>query len=211
MALSSGGTLRFRGEEISALDERRMRPWRRHIQVIFQDPYSALNPRITIGESIREGMITLGVGPRDAAGQRRRVAELLEQVGLEAGHMDRYPHEFSGGQRQRIGIARALAVEPQLIICDEPTSALDVSVRAQIIDLLNALQKERGVSYLFITHDLSILPRIAHRVAVMQKGRIVETGPLERIYREPQDPYTRKLLASAPKLVRDALQDALPA
>ena len=205
--LTDGQILFDEQVDLARLNERALRRWRRHIQVIFQDPFAAFNPRMTVGDSIREGMITLRVGPQDRAGQRDRVAELLRKVGLEPTHMDRYPHEFSGGQRQRLGIARALAVEPRLIVCDEPTSALDVTVRAQIIDLLNALQAEQGVSYLFITHDLSILPRIAHRVAVMQQGRIVEQGDLEQVLRQPQHPYTRRLLAAAPKLVREAVNE----
>ncbi|WP_294946751.1 ABC transporter ATP-binding protein [Sulfurivirga sp.] len=204
--LTEGRILIDESVDLARLGPRQMRPWRKALQVIFQDPYSALNPRMTVGESIREGMVTLGVGPKDRPGQLKRVAELLEKVGLEPEHMHRYPHEFSGGQRQRIGIARALAVEPRLIVCDEPTSALDVSVRAQIIDLLNRLQEEEGVSYLFITHDLSILPRIAHRVAVMQKGRIVEQGSVEQVLADPRHPYTRTLLASAPKLVREGVR-----
>jgi ABC-type oligopeptide transport system, ATPase component len=145
------------------------------------------------------------VGPKDKAGQDQRIEALLTQVGLLPEHKHRYPHEFSGGQRQRIGIARALAVEPELIICDEPTSALDVSVRAQVLALLESLQQQYQMSYLFITHDLSIIPAIAHRVAVMQTGRIVEQGSVETIMRSPQHPYTQQLLASAPQLVRDAL------
>ncbi len=203
--LTEGRLLFDETVDLARLSERQLRPWRKAIQVIFQDPYSALNPRMTIGESIREGMVTLGVGPKDKAAQRVRVGELLEQVGLEAAHMDRYPHEFSGGQRQRIGIARALAVSPRLIVCDEVTSALDVSVRAQIIDLLNQLQTEQGVSYLFITHDLSILPRIAHRVAVMHRGRIVEQGDVETVLTTPGQEYTRRLLEAAPHMVRQAI------
>lgn len=206
LALTEGELLFDEAVDLAKLSERQLRPWRKAIQVIFQDPYSALNPRMTIGESIREGMVTLGVGPQDKVAQRARVGELLEQVGLEAAHMDRYPHEFSGGQRQRIGIARALAVSPRLIVCDEVTSALDVSVRAQIIDLLNDLQRDRGVSYLFITHDLSILPRIAHRVAVMHQGRIVEQGEVAQVLTAPVHDYTRRLLGAAPRMVRDAIK-----
>ncbi|WP_130537334.1 ABC transporter ATP-binding protein [Thiomicrorhabdus indica] len=192
-------------QELTHLSERQMRPLRRKIQVIFQDPFSALNPRMTIGEIIREGMVSLKVGSQDKNEQRTRVEELLVQVGLEKSHIHRYPHEFSGGQRQRIGIARALAVEPELIICDEPTSALDVSVRAQVLGLLKELQEKYHLSYLFITHDLSIIPSIAHEVAVMQKGKIVEQGPVEEVMRHPEHAYTQSLLASAPELVRNAL------
>lgn len=194
--------------DLTQLNERKMRPLRRKIQVVFQDPFSALNPRMTVGEIIREGMNSLKVGPQDNAAQMTRVEELLEQVGLEVEHQYRYPHEFSGGQRQRIGIARALAVEPELIICDEPTSALDVSVRAQVLALLKDLQQKYHLSYLFITHDLSIIPSIAHEVAVMQKGKIVEQGCVEQVMTAPQHAYTQSLLASAPKLVRKALEIA---
>lgn len=197
------GTIRFDGDEITRLSERAMKPLRKKVQVIFQDPFSALNPRMTIGACIREGMQSLGVGAQDRTSLDARVDRLLEQVGLLPEHKTRYPHEFSGGQRQRIVIARALAVEPALIICDEPTSALDVSIRAQVLDLLESLQQRHGLSYLFITHDLSIISRIAHRVAVMEQGKIVETGPVEAVLHTPQHPYTRQLLGSAPKLVRE--------
>ena len=197
------GSVRFEQIELVPLNGKALRPYRRKIQVIFQDPYSALNPRMTIGEIIREGMNSLNVGPKDKAGQDERIKELLLKVDLEAEHAERYPHEFSGGQRQRIGIARALAVEPELIICDEPTSALDVSVRAQVLKLLSDLQKESGVSYLFITHDLSIIPTIAHEVAVMKEGKLVEQGLVSEVLKNPQHEYTKRLLNSAPKLVRD--------
>lgn len=193
---------------MNKLSERAMRPLRKKVQVIFQDPFSALNPRMTIAEIIREGMNSLQVGPKNREEQNQRIEELLLQVGLLPEHMQRYPHEFSGGQRQRIGIARALAVEPELIICDEPTSALDVSVRAQVLNLLHDLQLKYGISYLFITHDLSIVPTIAHRVAVMQQGKIVEQGDVEQVMQNPQNAYTQSLLASAPELVRKALKVA---
>lgn len=196
------GTIEFAGQDITKLNEKQLKPFRRRIQVIFQDPFSALNPRMTIQEIIREGMVSLRVGPQDRAWQEQRIIELLAQVGLEAEHRWRYPHEFSGGQRQRIGIARALAVEPELIICDEPTSALDVSVRAQVLQILKDLQVRYEVSYLFITHDLSIVPSLAHRVAVMQKGKIVEQGKTEQVLYTPQHPYTQTLVKAAPKLVR---------
>jgi ABC-type uncharacterized transport system, duplicated ATPase component len=190
------------------LSEKAMKPFRKKVQVIFQDPFSALNPRMTINEIIREGMNSLQVGPKTRAEQDKRIESLLEQVGLLPEHKYRYPHEFSGGQRQRIGIARALAVEPELIICDEPTSALDVSVRAQVLALLKDLQKTYQMSYLFITHDLSIVPSIAHHVAVMQAGKIVEQGLVEEVMQNPQHDYTQRLLASAPSLVRQALEQA---
>lgn len=197
------GKVYFDQTDLTSLSEKQLKPYRRKIQVIFQDPYSALNPRMTIGEIIREGMNSLNVGPRDKAGQDARIQQLLCKVDLLAEHAERYPHEFSGGQRQRIGIARALAVEPELIICDEPTSALDVSVRAQVLKLLSDLQQENGVSYLFITHDLSIIPTIAHEVAVMKEGKIVEQGLVTDVMQNPQEPYTQTLLASAPKLVQE--------
>ncbi len=190
--------------DLLPLNERHMKPFRKRVQVIFQDPFSALNPRMQIRDIIREGMNTLKVGPKTPTEQDARIDELLEQVGLLPEHKFRYPHEFSGGQRQRIGIARALAVEPELIICDEPTSALDVSVRAQVLELLNRLQQQYHMSYLFITHDLSIIPAIAHQVAVMKEGQIVEQGPVEDIMLNPQHDYTRKLLDSAPELIKQA-------
>jgi peptide/nickel transport system ATP-binding protein len=177
-----------------------MMAYRSKIQIVFQDPYSALNPRMTIGETVREGMISLHVGSKDRAVQDRRIKELLVKVGLDASYMQRYPHEFSGGQRQRIGIARALAVEPELIICDEPTSALDVSVRSQVLKLLKKLQEESGLSYLFITHDLSIIPTVADWVAVMREGKIVEYGGVDSVLKNPKNAYTKKLLKSAPKI-----------
>lgn len=190
------GRISFLNHALIGMSEREMRPLRKHLQVVFQDPYGAFNPRMTVGKLIREGMDSLNVG--EPSNRDARVAELLSLVGLEPAHAGRYPHEFSGGQRQRIGIARALAVEPSLIICDEPTSALDVTVRGQILTLLDELQQRMGVSYLFITHDLSIVPRIAHRVAVMQAGNIVETGTTEEVLTSPKEAYTQRLLASAP-------------
>ncbi len=190
------GRISFLNHALIDLSEREMRPLRKHLQVVFQDPYGAFNPRMTVGKLIREGMDSLNVG--EPSNRDARVAELLVLVGLEPNHAQRYPHEFSGGQRQRIGIARALAVEPSLIICDEPTSALDVTVRGQILTLLDELQQRMGVSYLFITHDLSIVPRIAHRVAVMQAGKIVEMGTTEQVLTAPKEAYTQRLLASAP-------------
>ncbi len=194
---AQGGQVSFLGNtDVLSRSERAMRPLRQALQVVFQDPFSAFNPRMTVGKIIREGMDSLDVG--DPAERDLRVDALLMRVGLDPEHKHRYPHEFSGGQRQRIGIARALAVEPKLIICDEPTSALDVTVRGQILDLLENLQQQMGVSYLFITHDLSIVPRIAHRTAVMRAGKIVEMGATETLLTQPQQAYTQQLLASAP-------------
>lgn len=195
----AGGSIHFRGEPLHKLDRQGMLPWRREIQVIFQNPFSSMNPRMSVGEIIAEGMLSLGV-EADADRRDTRIRELLQRVRLEPSHASRYPHEFSGGQLQRVAIARALAVNPQLIICDEPTSALDVSIRAEVLELLAELQREFGVSYLFITHDLSIVPSLAHRVGVMQWGKLVEQGTAEQILTTPQHPYTQALLASVPTL-----------
>ncbi len=194
------GSVIFEDQNLAHLHKRALKPYRQKIQVVFQDPFSALNPRMTIGDIIREGMVSLGIGPKQKTLQDDYIKELLLKVELEAEHMHRYPHEFSGGQRQRIGIARALAVNPELIICDEPTSALDVSVRSQVLHLLQKLQRESGVSYLFITHDLSIVPTIADEVAVMKDGKIVEQGLVKDVMENPQHRYTQKLLEAAPKL-----------
>ena len=191
------GSIEFDGTELASLAPDMVRTHRSDIQIIFQDPYGSMNPRLRIGEIVEEGMITLGRQP-DTERRRTRVAELLELVGLPPECVDRYPHEFSGGQRQRICIARALAVEPRLIVCDEPTSALDVSVQAQILNLLKSLQEKIGVAYLFITHDLSIVNFIAHEVAVMYLGRIVELGSVRDVFEFPAHPYTRALLAAVP-------------
>ena len=193
----TAGNIAYAGQVISTLSRKGMLPLRRKIQVIFQDPYSSMNPRMTVQRIIEEGMISLGMG-MSSLQREERVIELLTRVKLEPEHRHRYPHEFSGGQRQRIAIARALAVAPELIICDEPTSALDVSTRAEVLKLLQELQKELGVSYLFITHDLSIIPQLAHRVAVMKDGQIVETGATEDVLTEPRHNYTRELLSAVP-------------
>lgn len=192
--------------DLSKLSDKQMKPFRKKVQVIFQDPFSALNPRMTISDIIREGMVSLKIGSGKKVDQDSRIDELLKQVGLEIEHKYRYPHEFSGGQKQRIGIARALAVEPELIICDEPTSALDVSVRTQVLDLLDELQQKYQMTYLFITHDLSIIPKIAHQVAVMKEGKIVEQGNVQDVMQNPQHTYTQKLLNSAPQLVQEVYQ-----
>ena len=198
---ATDGSILFNGVNLSRLSQKEFLPYRRKIQIIFQDPYASLNPRMTIGEIIREGMVSLKVGLQDKSIQDMVIKDLLFKVGLEFEHFYRYPHEFSGGQRQRIGIARALAVEPELIICDEPTSALDVSVRAQVLKLLKKLQKEQGLSYLFITHDLSIITTIADEVAVMKEGKIVEQGLVDEVMNAPKEEYTKQLLASAPQLI----------
>jgi ABC-type microcin C transport system duplicated ATPase subunit YejF len=196
---ATAGRISFAGQDIEGFSTAQMLPLRKRMQVIFQDPYSSMNPRMTVGDIIEEGMESLMVESRTAVRQERIVA-LLERVQLEADHRSRYPHEFSGGQLQRIAIARALAVRPDLIICDEPTSALDVSIRAEVLELLRELQREYELSYLFITHDLSIVPSLAHHVGVMQAGKIVEQGSAQQILQDPQHPYTQALLASVPRL-----------
>ncbi len=194
---STAGAAEYRGRDIFAMSKRELSELRREIQVIFQDPYASLNPRMTVGDIISEGWkIHRGVVPKDR--QRARVQELLELVGLNPDHSNRYAHQFSGGQRQRVGIARALALEPSIIIADEPVSALDVSVQAQVVNLLDDLQKELGLSYLFIAHDLSVVRHICDRVAVMYLGKIMEIGEAESIYRQTQHPYTTALLSAVP-------------
>ncbi len=190
------GQIMFRGQNITALPPEEMQPLRKEMQIIFQDPFSSLNPRMTVGQSIEEGLRTLDNGGR--AWRRDRISELLEMVGMPANVHDRYPHEFSGGQRQRIGIARALSVEPSLIICDEPVSALDVSIQAQIINLLENLQEKLGLSYLFIAHDLNVVEYISDAVAVMYLGQLMAYGPAELIYDQALHPYTRALLSAVP-------------
>ena len=193
----TSGEVLFDGADLARLKRGELRPWRKHVQIIFQDPYASLNPRMRVADALAEGMSSLGVGA-DAADRARRVDALLKQVGLAPEMKSRYPHEFSGGQRQRIAIARALAVEPRLIVCDEPTSALDVSVQAQILNLLKALQRERGLAYLFISHNISVIEFLAHEVAVMYLGRIVERGNVEEVLAGPKHPYTRALLSAVP-------------
>lgn len=196
---ATSGAIRFDGQDILPMPERAFRPLRRQIQMIFQDPYASLNPRITIFNIIGEAL-EIHFPTMNASERRERVAELLGLVGLPATHMSRYPHEFSGGQRQRIGIARALAVKPDFIVCDEPVSALDVSVQAQIVNLLQDLQEQFGLTYLFIAHDLGVVEHVSDHVLVMYRGEIVESAPADQIYADPQHEYTRRLLAAVPSL-----------
>jgi oligopeptide transport system ATP-binding protein len=195
----TSGTIQFAGTDITSLSELEFRPWRRQIQMIFQDPFGSLNPRWTILQIISEPL-KIHFPDLSRSEREERVAQLLQKVGLSRDHSERFPHEFSGGQRQRIGIARALAVEPKLIVCDEVVSALDVSVQAQIVNLLQDLQDELGLSYLFISHDLAVVEHISHDVVVMLRGQIVEKADAVSIYTRPQHEYTRNLLASVPSL-----------
>jgi oligopeptide/dipeptide ABC transporter ATP-binding protein len=192
----TSGTVRFDGINVATLRGAALRQMRRRMQVVFQDPFSSLNPRITVGAAVKEGIHIHHLA--DSAEANQRVRQLFEEVGLDPDYASRYPHEFSGGQRQRIGVARALSVQPELIICDEPVSALDVSVQAQVINLLQDLQRDHGLTYLFIAHDLSVVSHIADRVAVMYLGRIVEIGPAREVYSDPIMPYTKALLSAVP-------------
>ena len=192
------GQMLYKGKDIALFDENELRAFRKEVQIIFQDPYSSLNPRMTIGNAIMEPMQVHGIMENDDE-RKKRVEELLERVSLGAEHFNRYPHEFSGGQRQRIGIARALAVNPKFIICDESVSALDVSVQAQVLNLLNELKEEFGLTYIFISHDLSVVKYMSDRMVVMQNGKIEEMGDADQIYAEAKTPYTQRLIAAIPE------------
>jgi oligopeptide transport system ATP-binding protein len=192
----TSGSVKFEGREIAGLGWRQMRPLRREMQMIFQDPYASLNPRKRVGQIVGDPLKQQGMAK--GAELRRRVQELLERVGLSPEHYNRFPHEFSGGQRQRIGIARAIALKPKLVICDEPVSALDVSIQAQIVNLLDDLQDEFGLAYLFVAHDIGVVRHISNRIAVMHHGKIVEQGDADEVCERPRDDYTKKLLAAVP-------------
>lgn len=193
----TAGTIRFRGKDITTVTGEPLRHLRRHMQLVFQDPYASLNPRMNIVELVAEPLLVHGIISK--VGQARtQVGQLLAKCGLPADAMDRYPHAFSGGQRQRIGIARALALEPDFIVADEPVSALDVSVRAQVVNLLQDLQRDLGITYLFIAHDLSVVRHISHRIAIMYSGKLVELAPADGVYEHPYHPYTEALLSSVP-------------
>ncbi len=191
------GTIKFQGKDISSLGQSELRPLRRDMQIIFQDPYASLNPRMNVGTILAEPLSIFSL-TKNKAETKKRVLELLAKVGLPADSISRYPHEFSGGQRQRIGIARALAVRPKFIVCDEPISALDVSIQAQIVNLLQDLQKSEDLTYLFISHDLQIVKHVCDRVAVMYLGKIVELADVKSLYASPQHPYTKALLSAVP-------------
>ncbi len=208
------GEVIYQGRDISGLSEKEMKPIRKEMQIVFQDPFSSLNPRMTIGQTVEEGLRIRGVPLKE---RKKQVKNLLETVGISGAVSDRYPHEFSGGQRQRVGIARALSVEPSLIICDEPISALDVSIQAQIINLLRDLQVRMGLSYLFISHDLNVVGYVSDTVAVMYLGQIMEYAPAEKLFENPLHPYTLALLSAIPKIepgrgivAEDALKGDVP-
>jgi oligopeptide transport system ATP-binding protein len=193
----TAGEVRFGDTELTALDDEQLRPLRRHMQMVFQDPFSSLNPRMTVGETVSEPILVHGLAKTPAEG-RDKAAELFRIVGLNPEMLDRYPHEFSGGQRQRIGIARALAAQPDFIVCDEPVSALDVSIQAQIVNLFEALRERLGLTYVFIAHDLAVVRHLSDRIAVMYLGQIVEIAPKARLYASPLHPYTQALLSAVP-------------
>ena len=192
----TGGSVRFMGKELTELSRSDLREMRREMQIVFQDPYSSLNPRMTVGNTVAEPLVVHSIGTR--RDREAKVRDLLETVGFNPEFTNRYPHEFSGGQRQRIGIARALALNPRLIVCDEPVSALDVSIQAQILNLLKDLQRDLGLAYLFIAHDLAVVRTMSDEIAVMNQGELIETGPAEEVYTNPREDYTKALLAAVP-------------
>jgi len=204
----TAGRVHFNGKDLASASGAELKQLRRDIQMIFQDPYSSLNPRMTVGEIVREPLIVHRIGTREE--QIEKVRELLETVGLTGEMLDRYPHEFSGGQRQRIGIARALALDPRLVIADEPVSALDVSVQSQVLNLMIRLQRERGLTYLFISHDLSVVEHVSDTIAIMYLGRLVEIGPVEAVFRRAAHPYTRALIEAIPLPDPRQRQEAAP-
>ncbi|MCB0220190.1 MAG: ABC transporter ATP-binding protein [Chrysiogenetes bacterium] len=192
----TAGQILYKGRDLATLSQAEMRPLRRDLQIIFQDPYASLNPRMNVEQLVGEPLAVHNLRPKNE--RRDRVVELLELVGLQPNALTRYPHEFSGGQRQRVGIARALAVEPEFIVCDEPISSLDVSIQAQIVNLLSELQEKLNLTYLFIAHDLRVVEFISHRIAIMYLGRVVETGPATQVVTSPRHPYTQALLSAIP-------------
>jgi oligopeptide transport system ATP-binding protein len=192
----TSGSVRFEGRELTELGREELRRARRDMQIVFQDPYASLDPRMTVGDIVAEPLVVHGIGDRRR--RRETVRNLLDVVGFNPSFTNRYPHEFSGGQRQRIGIARALALNPKLIVCDEPVSALDVSIQAQILNLLKDLQRDFGLTYLFIAHDLAVVRAMSDRIAVMNRGKLVEIGPAEEVYGNPKDDYTKALLSAVP-------------
>ena len=195
---ATAGTLKYKGNDVTNLSKKALRTLRKEIQIIFQDPYASLNPRLTVGKAIMEPMKVYGLFDSDNE-RKAKTIEVLEKVGLEAAHFDRYPHEFSGGQRQRVGIARTIAVQPKLIICDESVSALDISVQAQVLNLLNTLKEDYGFTYIFISHDLSVVKFMSDQLMVMNKGKIEEIGEADSIYESPQKEYTKTLIEAIPK------------
>jgi ABC-type glutathione transport system ATPase component len=204
LAKPTGGSIRFEGKDITHLSLKQRRPLARDIQVVFQDPYTSLNPALQIADILSEPLIAQGTDPKEA---RKSITALLDRVGLPANAAERYPREFSGGQRQRVAIARALALKPKLIVCDEPVSALDLTTQTRVLDLFIELQRSTGVAYLFITHDLAVVRHISHRVAVMYRGELVETGPTADVTSNPQNDYTRSLLLAAPTADPDRQQE----